>query len=65
MFIEDAAIPVEAMAQIWITEGLVKTKEDADYDYVLKTGESSTKLLVNRCLFHLELEEGVISPWSP
>jgi hypothetical protein len=58
MLSEDAAMPVETMAHIWIAEGLVKTKEDADYDYVLKTGESYVKLLENRCLF--QVEEGGI-----
>ena len=59
MLSEDAAIQVEKMVQIWIAEGLVKTKEDAEYDYVLKTGESYVKLLENRCLF--QVKGGVIS----
>jgi hypothetical protein len=56
---EDTAIEVEKMVQVWIAEGLVKTKEDAEYDYVLKTGESYVKLLENRCLF--QVKGGVIS----
>jgi hypothetical protein len=30
----------DLMVQVWISEGLVNAKEDVDYDYVLKTGES-------------------------
>ena len=54
MLSEDAAVLVEMMVQIWISEGLVKAKEDVDYDYVLKTGESYVKLLENRCLFQVK-----------
>jgi disease resistance protein RPS2 len=59
MLSEDAAILVEMMVQVWISEGLVKAKEDVDYDYVLKTGESYVKLLENRCLF--QVKGGVIT----
>jgi hypothetical protein len=37
MLSEYVAIMVEMMVQVWISEGLVKAKEDVDYDYVLKT----------------------------
>jgi disease resistance protein RPS2 len=59
MLREDAAILVEMMVQTWISEGLVKAKENVDYDYVLKTGESYVKLLENRCLF--QVKGGVIT----
>ena len=51
---EDSSVLVEMMVQVWISEVLVKTKEDVDYDYVLKTGESYVKLLENRCLFQVK-----------
>lgn len=54
MFQEDARIGVEYLVRIWIAEGLVKTNEDAEYEYILKTGESYVKLLENRCLLQVE-----------
>jgi len=57
MFQEDAAIEVEAMVQMWIAEGLMKTKEDAEYEYLLETGHSYVRLLLNRCLFYSSYRE--------
>lgn len=45
MFEEDAEIPVEKLVQMWIGEGLLKTREDGDYDYLLEIGNSYVKLL--------------------
>lgn len=59
MFQEDDPIVVDHLVQMWIAEGVVKTNEDADYDYVLKTAESYVKLLEHRCLF--QVGNGVIS----
>jgi hypothetical protein len=62
MLSEDVVILLEMMVQVWISEGLVKAKEDADYDYVLKTGESYLKLLENRFLF--QVKGGVTYPFE-
>ena len=35
MFEEDVRILLNKMVQAWIVEGLLKTKEDAEYDYLL------------------------------
>ena len=51
MFEENAKIPVENL--VWITEGLVKTIEDVEYDYLLETGNNYVKLLENCCLLHV------------
>ena len=51
MFSEYVGALEEAMVQIWIIEGLINTKADEYYDYVLNTGESYVKLPENRCLF--------------
>ena len=51
MFEENAKIPVENL--VWIAEGLVKTIEDVEYDYLLETGNNYVKLLENCCLLHV------------
>ena len=51
MFEENAKIPVENL--VWITEGLVKTIEDVEYDYLLEIGNNYVKLLENCCLLHV------------
>nr|ABK21608.1 unknown [Picea sitchensis] len=48
LFPEDALIREEDLVQMWISEGLIKTS-DGDYDYLLDTGRSYVKLLLDRC----------------
>jgi len=47
MFHEDALIIQEELVHMWIAEGLVKNKDE---DYILCTGHSYVKFLVDRCL---------------
>ena len=53
MFEEDVQILLSKMVQVWIVEGLLKTKEYVQYDYLLHTEYNYVKLLENHCLFQV------------
>jgi disease resistance protein RPS2 len=55
MFPEGWYIPVHIMVHMWIAEGIVKSEVSGT---LVDTANSYVKLLVDRCLFHLQTDDG-------